>query len=162
YQQLWCSATTVADRLIREGAASGDLIGVCAEKGWRQVVATLAVLYAGCAYVPLSVSAPPQRAARVLRHAGVRRVLADGRGLATLAAAADADAGPGWVVTDLRTALEGDPAGGELPSRSRPDDLAYVIYTSGTTGEPKGVAIEHRAAMNTITDLLNRFSFTES
>jgi amino acid adenylation domain-containing protein len=183
YRQLWDAATALAAGLIRDGAEPGDLVAVCADKGWRQVAATLAVLYAGCTYVPLPSGMPAQRAARVLRHAGVRHVLADGRGLATitsLAAPEDAapedaapedaapedaapeDAAPGWLLTDLAQALTGDPRGEAVPLRGRPDDVAYVIYTSGTTGEPKGVAIEHRAATNTIDDLLERFAFTAS
>ena len=41
-----------------------------------------------------------------------------------------------------------------------PDDIAYVIYTSGSTGEPKGVIISHKAAMNTITDIIGKFNIT--
>jgi amino acid adenylation domain-containing protein len=44
-----------------------------------------------------------------------------------------------------------------MPNRS-PDDLAYVIYTSGSSGQPKGVAIDHRGAVNTILDINHRFS----
>ncbi|MEU6021883.1 amino acid adenylation domain-containing protein [Micromonospora sp. NPDC047134] len=159
YRQLWEAATTLAAGLIREGAEPGDLVGVCADKGWRQVVATLAVLYAGCGYVPLAAGLPAQRAARVLRHAGVRQVLADGRGLATVTTlATGTDPVPGLRCTDLTQALAGASAGVELAVHSHPEDLAYVIYTSGTTGEPKGVAIEHRAAVNTIDDLVDRFT----
>jgi non-ribosomal peptide synthetase component F len=42
----------------------------------------------------------------------------------------------------------------------QPTDLAYVIYTSGSTGQPKGVAIDHRGAVNTIVDLNQRFAVT--
>src|SRR3546814_19044539 len=38
-----------------------------------------------------------------------------------------------------------------------PSDLAYVIFTSGSTGQPKGVMIEHRAALNTVADINRRF-----
>ena len=45
----------------------------------------------------------------------------------------------------------------ERPPRQTPEDLAYVIFTSGSTGDPKGVAIEHRGAVNTILDINHRF-----
>lgn len=48
-----------------------------------------------------------------------------------------------------------------LGKTADPDDLAYVIYTSGSTGRPKGVAITHRAASNTVGDILERFKLTE-
>jgi amino acid adenylation domain-containing protein len=51
-----------------------------------------------------------------------------------------------------------DRLAGEAPSsRGAPDDLAYVIFTSGSTGEPKGVMVDHRAALNTILDVNRRF-----
>ena len=40
---------------------------------------------------------------------------------------------------------------------AEPEDLAYIIYTSGSTGQPKGVAIDHRGAVNTILDINDRF-----
>lgn len=44
-----------------------------------------------------------------------------------------------------------------LNSIVRPNHLAYVIYTSGTTGKPKGVMIEHKSVVNTLTDLEKGF-----
>ncbi|MCA9542674.1 MAG: AMP-binding protein, partial [Myxococcales bacterium] len=44
------------------------------------------------------------------------------------------------------------------PSERRADDLAYVIYTSGSTGQPKGVAVEHQSALNTLDDVCRTWS----
>ncbi|MFP8908517.1 AMP-binding protein, partial [Streptomyces atacamensis] len=67
-------------------------------------------------------------------------------------------AGVRTVLDDLSEARNHPPA--KEPRRVSPDTLAYVIFTSGSTGEPKGVAVSHRAAMNTITDLNDRCHVT--
>src|SRR6185312_14397326 len=51
-----------------------------------------------------------------------------------------------------------EPEGAPLAAAQSPSDLAYVIFTSGSTGEPKGVMIEHRAALNTVADVNRRFA----
>ncbi|MFI2214227.1 amino acid adenylation domain-containing protein [Streptomyces sp. NPDC020141] len=151
YGDLWAEAAALAARLAAQGVRPGDLVAVRAAKGRRQIAAVLAVLHAGGAYVPLAPSTPPRRLAKVIRHAGIRLVLTDDPG--------GLGPDPGAPALDLRTATaRTSPAPAGPGHRASPDDLAYVIYTSGTTGEPKGVAVEHRAAMNTIDDLLERFA----
>ncbi|MER7481271.1 amino acid adenylation domain-containing protein [Streptomyces sp. NPDC126510] len=148
YGGLRAAARALAGRLVAAGMRPGDLVAVRAAKSREQIAAVLAVLYAGGAYVPLAPSTPPRRLAKVLDHAGIRHALTDDPdGFART---------PDVVTLDLRATS----ASVELPqSSATPADLAYVIYTSGTTGEPKGVAVEHRAASNTIDDLLDRFRF---
>ncbi|MEU4745381.1 amino acid adenylation domain-containing protein, partial [Actinosynnema sp. NPDC023658] len=105
--------------------APGSRVAVLSAKRPETVLAMLAVLRAGCAYVPVDPSAPEQRQ---------RFVVAD----SACAAAIGGDLGVPTV-----TAQDGPTA--TFP-RPRPDDEAYVLYTSGSTGTPKGVVITHRNA----------------
>ncbi|MFJ9432508.1 amino acid adenylation domain-containing protein [Streptomyces sp. NPDC101490] len=148
YGSLRAEAGALAGRLTAAGMRPGDLVAVRAARSRAQIAAVLAVLYAGGAYVPLAPATPPRRLAAVLDHADIRFALTDDPdGFAPT---------PGVRALDLRTTAGSEPTSQLAPGAS-PADLAYIVYTSGTTGEPKGVAIEHRAATNTIDDLLDRF-----
>ncbi|MFE9405160.1 amino acid adenylation domain-containing protein [Streptomyces sp. NPDC006530] len=142
----------VARWLTGRGAGPGTLVAVVTDKGWEQVVAALGVLKTGAAYVPLDAAMPGPRLRTILESGGIELVLtrsavADRLELPARTQALSVDAEP-----------ERDPAAGPVPpSPAGPGDLAYVIFTSGSTGVPKGVMIEHAAALNTIQDINERF-----
>jgi amino acid adenylation domain-containing protein len=160
YAELTHLAARIGRRLRQEGARPNTLIAVVMEKGWEQIAAVLGVLTSGAAYLPIDPALPPERLARLLRHgeaalalttarlnsalawpSGVRRIRVD-----EIAQAEEKDA-------DLPPDSIGEDAG---RAPLTPDDLAYVIHTSGSTGPPKGVMIDHRAAVNTILDINER------
>ncbi|OHV29632.1 MULTISPECIES: salicylate synthase [Pseudofrankia] len=151
YGELAERATAVAGALIARGTRRGELVGVSLPKGPDQVVAVLGVLAAGATYVPVGVEQPPARVAQIAATAGLRTVIA-------------LPAGQEWPagVTPLRLddAREAAPRGaltlGAADDPHRLDEPAYVLFTSGSTGQPKGVEVGHRAAMNTIDDLIDR------
>ncbi|MEU6720215.1 amino acid adenylation domain-containing protein [Nonomuraea sp. NPDC046802] len=149
YRELVTRADGVAQELARCGCTPGDLVAVVAGKGWRQIVAVLGTLMAGAAYVPVDVDQPPARRDQILTSAGCRLVLTEA-----------ALAGQEWPQTCRAVAVD-DLAGtlpGVLPpSPTSQDALAYVIHTSGSTGTPKGVMVSHRAALNTVADINQRF-----
>ena len=140
YRELVGRAAAVAESLLANGCAPGELVAVVAEKGWRQIVAVLGALLAGGVYVPIDTGQPPARRDTILANAGIRLVLTD----------ADVDQSSG-------------PMPERMPEpRVVADGLAYVIHTSGSTGTPKGVMITHRAALNTVRDINERFAVTEA
>jgi pyochelin synthetase len=145
--ELAARARGLALRLTAMGIGRGDIVAVALRKGWEQAVATLAVLQAGAAYLPMDPALPPERLQLLLADAGVRVALTH--------SALDRQSWPSDV-THLAVDLAPPEPGAPLVCPATPDDLAYVIYTSGSTGRPKGVAMTHAAAANTLADLENR------
>ncbi|WP_192579691.1 non-ribosomal peptide synthetase, partial [Micromonospora sp. AMSO31t] len=135
YRELDEAANRLARVLLRRGVTREDRVGVCLPRTPELVVALLAVLRAGAAYVPLDPAYPPARVAFMAADSGVRLVLTR----ADLAGRF-----PDTAVPVDRLDPEEDGTDPAVPAT--PADLAYVIYTSGSTGRPKGVAIEHRSA----------------
>ena len=145
YDALNRRANQVAHYLQKIGIRPGSLVGICMKHSPLEIVALLAVLKAGAAYVALDPDHPAQRSAAILDRCRAHVVL-------TESVLADSLRSRGAVTISLEqewarisTASEENPA----PSAG-PHDLAYVIYTSGSTGEPKGVAITHKSLVNYI------------
>jgi amino acid adenylation domain-containing protein len=155
YGETARAAGRVARRLQRLGARPDTLVAVVLDKGWEPIVASLGVLASGAAYLPIEPDVPAERFANLLRHGEVALALTSAR----------LDAALRWPDGVRRLLVEEiadapDPADGDVfpsPQGVRPDHLAYVIHTSGSTGIPKGVMIEHRAAVNTLLDVNERF-----
>ncbi|MEU1428767.1 non-ribosomal peptide synthase/polyketide synthase [Nocardia sp. NPDC005746] len=147
--------------LIAQGVGPDAIVGVTAQRSVDMVVALFAVVAAGAAYVPVDPSHPADRIAHVLGTSSSTLVLTlGGAALPELA---------GVRVLDLAELAES----GALEEFSdapitdadrlgvlHPDNLAYVLYTSGSTGLPKGVATSHRAIMNQLRWLEERYGVT--
>ncbi|MEV7094866.1 non-ribosomal peptide synthase/polyketide synthase [Amycolatopsis sp. NPDC051045] len=138
YAQLDARADRLASRLIELGVRVEDRVGLLLERSADVVVAELAVLKAGAAYVPVDLRAPASRMRLVLAEAGVSVVIAE-------ESYRDVHSGPMAGVDE--TGPEGAP---NVPVQ--PGNLAYVMYTSGSTGKPKGVAVTHRDVVGLASD----------
>ena len=127
-------------------------IGLLFERSAEFVVAALAVLKSGHAYLPTDSSTPPDRLAFILRDAGAPLLLTHRdktRGLADLPC-------PFIGIDRIST----DDAKHESIDEPSPDGLAYVIYTSGSTGRPKGVEITQANLLNLIDWHQSAFAVT--
>ncbi|HEY2293731.1 MAG TPA: amino acid adenylation domain-containing protein, partial [Thermoanaerobaculia bacterium] len=139
YRELAVASNRLARHLRRLGAQPGDRVCLFLERSPAMVVAILAVLAAGAAYVPLDPTYPDERLRFLLTDSGARLVVAADAAAARLAA----------VLPDGVRLVRAD--GGEVERESGtplaplagPGDLAYLIYTSGSTGRPKGVGVTH-------------------
>lgn len=151
YGALQQRVTSLAHLLRGRGARPNQLIAVALDKGWEQAVATLAIMTAGGAYLPMDPHLPQARRDYLLEHAQVAQVVTSGEYVATISW----PDGVSLFAADDPRHSQHDLA--PLVSQQEMDDLAYVIFTSGSTGKPKGVMIEHRAACNTILDINRRF-----
>lgn len=142
YGALITAADTFAAELIAHGAGIDVPVGICVERSIERVVAMLAVMRAGSAFLPLDPDWPSERLCRVLDDAKAPIAIAAPKWQAKLAA-------PGRVVLNSESNARRD-AGTAQVITSDSDSLAYVIYTSGSTGVPKGVEITHRNLANLV------------
>ncbi|MEE5040609.1 amino acid adenylation domain-containing protein [Pseudomonas alliivorans] len=151
YRQLRAEAKTLGARLQGLGVVPNQLVAVVMERGWEQVVATLAIHYAGGAYLPIDPTLPAERLRHILERAEASLALTQPAMVTRIEwpSRINVLAVTDEVATD-RTPLQ--------PVNRAPTDLAYVIYTSGSTGMPKGVVIDHCGAVNTLLDINRRFA----
>jgi amino acid adenylation domain-containing protein len=153
YGELNTGANRVAAYLKTFGATGGRVIGVCLPRSFDQIIACLAVLKSGAAYLPLDPDWPKERLRHVLSDAGASVVittqsLADGISTDECAA----------LVPDGMPASAPDAANDAVAAK--PEDIAYVIYTSGSTGAPKGVEVTHGNLANLISWHRQAFGLT--
>ncbi|MFQ3633438.1 amino acid adenylation domain-containing protein [Roseiflexus sp.] len=143
YADLDARANALAWRLRAVDVGRNTIVAICTRRSVDQIVATLAVLKAGGAYLPLDPKYPPARLSLMLRDAQPAALLTQRALLDRVTVANDAHI-PLILLDDL--AQDGDAT--PLDGGATATDLAYVIYTSGSTGAPKGVAIAHRGLCN--------------
>ncbi|MEU1285624.1 amino acid adenylation domain-containing protein [Kitasatospora sp. NPDC005856] len=143
YRELDRRANRLARHLRARGARPERLVGVCLPRSADLVVALLAVLKSGAAYLPLDPDLPAQRMAFMLTDAEVP-LLVTQRSLADRLPRHDA----ATVWTDSESRLVEALPDDRLPPLATPADLAYSIYTSGSTGRPKAVLVPHEGVVN--------------
>lgn len=151
YHELDQRANRLAQLLHSRGIGRGQLVGLCVERGIDMVIAQIAVLKSGAAYVPLDPSYPADRLHYMAEDAKLAALISQSP-LAGLLSWPRAQT----ILLDHDAALinaqpSTRPAHNVLTAT--PDDPAYVIYTSGSTGKPKGVVVHHRAVVNFLTSM---------
>ena len=142
YAQLHAKAEKLAGHLRAAGLGPDIIAAVALPRDIDLIVALLAIHKAGGAYLPLDLALPGERIAYMIADAQAQLIVTTKQEGAHLP---PTDAAPVYM-EDLHSAPDG-PIG---LGAAKPENLAYVIYTSGSTGLPKGVAIEHRNAVNLV------------
>ncbi|MBO0885037.1 MAG: AMP-binding protein, partial [Mycobacterium sp.] len=142
YRELDAASNRLAHLLAAYGVGPGDVVALLLERSAQAVVAILAALKTGAAYLPIDPILPAAR---------TTFMVADAAPIAAITSSGLADRLDGH---DLQVIDVADPSIQTYPCTGlpapTPDDIAYLIYTSGTTGVPKGVAIAH----HNVTQLL--------
>jgi nonribosomal peptide synthetase DhbF len=163
YAALEAASNRLAHHLISLGVGPEDLVGLAFNRSMDMIVAILATLKSGAAYLPLDPAYPKERLNFTLEDSRAKVLLTgsevanrpvcdapvlklDDRELARTLAACPATA----------------PTDRHRKTPLQPDNLAYVIYTSGSTGKPKGVQITHRNAVRLFAETWPWFEFGPS
>ncbi|MEU2155826.1 condensation domain-containing protein, partial [Streptomyces sp. NPDC019396] len=141
YAELESRSRRLAETLQGLGAARERYVAVAMERSADLVVALLAVLRSGAAYLPLDLRSPDPRLRAILDTARPCLLLTDPS--AHRRASAWAQAYDDLTVLALSDAERMPGTGRSLPGNDG-QDAAYVMYTSGSTGRPKGVLVTHR------------------
>jgi non-ribosomal peptide synthetase-like protein len=143
YLELESHCNQLARLLRARGIGPGKLVGLVLQRSHRSVVAILATLKAGAAYVPLDPNFPDHRLKQIADEAELAFVITEPSALSRATACF---AGECLVYDETCPHIRA-----QSPSRLTraetgvtTEDLCYVLYTSGTTGRPKGVMTEHR------------------
>ncbi|MES2740502.1 MAG: amino acid adenylation domain-containing protein [Pseudomonadota bacterium] len=150
YARLHARANRLAHALRAEGVGRDSIVAVCMERSLDMVLALLAIVKAGAAYLPIDPALPPARIAFMLGDAQAPLVLTQPALLERL---------PHTLPARCLDAAWLDAHPESAPAAiNHPADLAYVIYTSGSTGVPKGVLTEHAALMNRLHWMQDSFA----
>lgn len=140
YTELFAAANDLRETLHDVGAGPGTVVALRMTRSPEMVIAIVATILAGAAYLPIDPAQPEAR---------IEAILDDAAPVAELSLAGDGEKDWGWE--GLAVSVIPGPGAREPRIRDiapHPRDAAYVIFTSGSTGRPKGVVIEHRAIVN--------------
>ncbi len=149
YTELNARANQLAGLLGRRGIGPECIVALALPRSTELVIALLAVLKAGAAYLPLDLSYPADRLAYMLDDATAACVLTVADAVSTLP-----EDPPRLVLDDpciaptLASQPRANPTDADRAQPLTPLHPAYVIYTSGSTGRPKGVVVPHQALVN--------------
>ncbi|NQY62234.1 MAG: amino acid adenylation domain-containing protein [Alteromonadaceae bacterium] len=160
YQQLNEQANRLACQLMNQGIKTESRVALCLHRSTDTLVAILAVLKAGAAYIPLDSGHPKERIEHVIKDAGAVLILthadlcsltADVKGVDTIVL--DDAQSQKLLATNSSSNIEANDSG------ITPFSLAYVIYTSGSTGKPKGVMVEHHNVIRLFEAVKGHYQF---
>jgi len=149
YKDLEHAANRWAHTLIERGVRVDDVVGICLDRSFEMIVAILATLKCGAAYLPLDPHYPAARSAQIIAIAGAGHCFVQGgsEDLHELSPQTD------LIDVDATVASSAD----NRPSVPvRPENIVSVYFTSGSTGAPKGVASTHTGWVNRMTWMQRR------
>lgn len=153
YKQLNERANQLAHSLLRAGVNGNQLIAIVTERSLEMVIGILAIVKAGCAYVPIDPIYPEERRNYIIEDSGVSIIL---KGNVEIICSEDKKV----ISLYDESSYQDNKENPDIDCR--PEDALYVIYTSGTTGKPKGVLIEHRNVVRLMKNEEFQFDFSEN
>ncbi|MCE5169787.1 amino acid adenylation domain-containing protein [Paenibacillus profundus] len=154
YSELNDHANRLACHLRQSGASHGQFVGLCMNRSPYLIASILAVLKAGCAYVPIDPAYPEERIRWMVSDSGCSLLLVDDDTHELLSEAS---------CTRIQVTAEeleiAKYSAENLNTQTSETDVAYMIYTSGSTGLPKGVLVEHGSVSRLFISTQRLFEF---
>jgi len=145
YKDLNEKANRLARYLLEKGVTKETFIAICLDRSPEMIISCLAVLKAGCAYVPIDSNYPSDRIEYIIKDSKASFVISSSH-LNAIPPTKNIDS---IFLDQLEKNLSKQK--NENPNiEVDPYNLAYIIYTSGSTGKPKGVMLRHGGLLNTI------------
>ncbi|NFI52312.1 amino acid adenylation domain-containing protein [Clostridium botulinum] len=146
YIQLNKKANKLANMLIKSGLEKNEVIGLYFDRSIEMIIAIIATLKVGAAYLPINIDNPTERSKYIVMNSNTKKIITNNKCKNSI----DFIGEENIFIIDSSTSSE------EIQNPNTKldaDNLAYIIYTSGTTGTPKGCTISHRNIMNLIVGL---------
>jgi amino acid adenylation domain-containing protein len=152
YGELETRASALAGRLQAQGARPGSFIGIGLHRSVELIVALLAVVKSGAAYVPLDPGYPTARLTHMVSAAGLDLVLTH------------ADLAPAFTAAGAKTVVDVLAAGGQpaVSCHATAADPLYAIFTSGSTGQPKAASVFRSGFANLLDWYQSEMTLTEA
>lgn len=152
YRELNERANQLAAVLREKGVGPDSIVALLTERSAEMVIATLATLKAGGAFLPVDPDYPEERISYMLADSQAKLVLTHAHLLHKVSSQVE--------IVHVDDCNHYAPQTENLPCVNKPSDLAYIIYTSGTTGKPKGVMLEHKGVANLQSVFANQLGIT--
>ena len=149
YKELDDQANILANHLIHLGAVPGNAVGIYIERSAEMIISVLAILKAGCCYLPLDPAFPPERLSYMFEDSGAKVIITQ----KSLKDKSGIFANASFVIIDDKKSFTNNISLIRPLVKSDPQSLAYLLYTSGSTGKPKGVKVHHQAVVNLINSM---------
>ncbi len=153
YAELNRKANQLAHYLRSLGVKPETIVGISLNRSLETVIAAVAVLKAGGAYLPIDPEYPEERIRYMVEDSKIAFLITEDE-LAARFKYFNGELIRLWNDADK---IEKQPTE-NLPNVTQPENLAFVIYTSGSTGRPKGVLLHHRGACNFLQNMVHDFN----
>jgi len=152
YQELEEKSDELAKNIMKAIHSNNPRVGIMVERSIEMIVGVLAIMKAGGAYVPIDVTYPQNRVKYIIDSSECSTLLVQNKWVDKIPAEVEVtvigiDVNP----LTIHSNKDNDSKLAKHIDQCSAEDLAYIIFTSGTTGKAKGVTIEHKAIMNTLT-----------
>ena len=156
YRQLNEQADVLTARIRESGVLPGQVVAVCIRQSTERIVAFLAAMKAGTAYLPVDGQLPENRVRTMLQDSGTALIITEEHYMSRFS-------GQNLPVINVDREKLDDVASHEavtLSDQIKPLQMAYIIYTSGSTGVPKGVVIHHAGFYHFVKTFSEQWSFS--
>ncbi len=141
YRQINEKANSLAHYLRSSGVSNNTIVGIMLNRSFEMIIAILAVLKSGGAYIPIDPEYPSERISYMLENSKTKFLISSASLKVKCVFIENT------ILVDLDSEIY-DSHKENLANISRPDDLSYLIYTSGSTGLPKGVMLTQKNLSN--------------